>query len=166
MSYDVKELANAVAEELAVEHCSFYRDRAPNKAVKGFFLNQLYRSWGHTAHREWSRLLLDRRSLVQVPHAPRRWARADDRYYEENIMESYFHPGVEHVTTLTRTRSVLGVRVPRCRTEGIRFCPAVKISCQYLNCASSAYHFTFPSMILISHTKANALHLLKKMVCT
>ena len=35
-------------------------------------------------------------------------------------------PGVEHVTTLTRTHSVLGVRVPRCRTEGIRFCPAVK----------------------------------------
>ena len=26
MSEDVKELANAVAEELAVEHCSFYGD--------------------------------------------------------------------------------------------------------------------------------------------
>ena len=41
MSDDVKELANAVAEELAVEHCSFYGDRA-SKAVKGFFLNQIY----------------------------------------------------------------------------------------------------------------------------
>ena len=66
------------------------------KAVKGFFLNQVYRSWGHTAHRGWARLLLDRRSLVQVPNAPRRRARADDRYYEENIMESYFHPEVDH----------------------------------------------------------------------
>ena len=56
--------------------------------VKGFFLNQVYRSWGHTAHRGWARLLLDRRSLVQVPNAPRRRARANDRYYEENIMES------------------------------------------------------------------------------
>ena len=90
-----KELANAVAEELAVEHCSFYGDKT-SKAVKGFFLNQVYRSWGHTAHRGWARLLLDRRSLVQVPNAPRRRARADDRYYEENIMESYFHPEGDH----------------------------------------------------------------------
>ena len=43
MSDGVKELANAVAEELAVEHCSFYGDKA-SKVVKGFFLNQLYRS--------------------------------------------------------------------------------------------------------------------------
>ena len=35
MSDDVKELANAVAEELAVEHCSFYGDKT-SKAVKGF----------------------------------------------------------------------------------------------------------------------------------
>ena len=95
MSDDVKELANAVAEELAVEHCSFYGDKT-SKAVKGFFLNQVYRSWGHTAHRGWARLLLDRRSLVQVPNAPRRRARADDRYYEKNIMESYFHPESDH----------------------------------------------------------------------
>ena len=45
MSDDVKELANAVAEELAVEHCSFYGDKT-SKAVKGFFLNQVYRSCG------------------------------------------------------------------------------------------------------------------------
>ena len=95
MSDDVKELANAVAEELAVEYCSFYGDKA-SKAVKGFFLNQVYCSWGHTAHRGWARLLLDRRSLVQVPNAPRRRARTDDRYYEENMMESYFHPEGDH----------------------------------------------------------------------
>ena len=66
------------------------------KAVKGFFLNQIYRSWGHTAHRGWARLVLDRRSLVQISNAPRRRARADDRDYEENIMESYFPPEVDH----------------------------------------------------------------------
>ena len=47
----MKEVANAVAEELAVEHCSFYGDET-STAVKGFFLNQLYRFWGHTAHRK------------------------------------------------------------------------------------------------------------------
>ena len=69
MSDDVKELANAMAEKLAVEHCSFYGEKT-SKAVKGFFLNQLYRSWGRTAHRGWARLLLDRRSLAPVPNAP------------------------------------------------------------------------------------------------
>ena len=95
ISEDVKEVANAVADELAVEHCSFYEDKT-SKAVKGFFLNQLYRSWGHTAHRGWARLLLDRRSFVQIPNAPRRRAREDDRYYEENNIENYFHPEAIH----------------------------------------------------------------------
>ena len=31
-----------------------------------------------------------------VPNAPRRRAHADNRYYEENIMESYFHPEGDH----------------------------------------------------------------------
>ena len=95
ISDNVEELANAVAEELAVEHCSFYGDKA-SKAIKGFFLNQLYCSWGHTAHHGWARLLLDRRSLVQILYAPRRRARADDRCHEESTMESYFHPEVNH----------------------------------------------------------------------
>ena len=95
MSEDVKELANAAAKELAVDHSGFYGDKT-SKAVKGFFLNQVYRSWGHTAHRGWARLLLGRRSSVQVPNDPRRRARADDRYYEENSMESHFHPEVNH----------------------------------------------------------------------
>ena len=95
ISNNVKKVVNAVAGELAVELFSSYGDMT-SKAVKGFFLNQLYRSWGLTAHRGWARFLLDRRSLVQVPNAPRRRARANDRYYEENNMESYFHPEVNH----------------------------------------------------------------------
>ena len=68
-SCDVKEMANAVAEELAVEHYSFYGDKT-SKAVKGSFLNQLYRSWGLATHRGWARFLLDRRSSCWflMPH--------------------------------------------------------------------------------------------------
>ena len=95
MSEDVKELTSAVAEELPVEHWSSYGDKT-SKAVRCFFLNQVYRSWGHTAHRGWARLLLDRRSLVQVPNAPRRRVCADDRHYEKNNTESYFQPEVDH----------------------------------------------------------------------
>ena len=76
MSSDVHVIAKAVAEELALEHCRIYVDKTL-KVVKGFFLNQLYRSWGLTAHRGWARLLLDRRCLVLVPNAPGRRSRAD-----------------------------------------------------------------------------------------
>ena len=94
MSDDAKELSNAVAEKVAVEHRGFYGNKTA-KAVKGFIYNQLYRPWGLTAHRGWARLL-DRRSLVQVPNVPRRRARADDSHYEENVMESNLHPEVDH----------------------------------------------------------------------
>ena len=84
MSDDIKELANAVAGELAVEHCSFYGDKT-SKASKGFFLKQLYSSWGLTAHRGWAQFLLDRRTLIRLALA-----------YKESIMGSYFHLEVDH----------------------------------------------------------------------
>ena len=88
-------IAKAVAEELALENCRINGDMTL-KVVKGFFLNQLYRSWGLTAHRGWARLLLDRWCLVQVPKAPCCRSRADEGHYEENEMESYFHPEAGH----------------------------------------------------------------------
>ena len=90
-------IAKAVAEELALENCRINGDMSL-KVVKVFFLNQLYRSWGLTAHRGWARLLLDRRCLVQVQNAPGRRSRADEDHYEENEMESYFHPEAGHHT--------------------------------------------------------------------
>ena len=97
MSSDVHAIADVVAEELALEHCTFYADKT-QKMVKGFFLNQIYRSWGLTAHRGWARLLLDRRCLVQIPNAPHHHTRMGDDYYEENEMESYFNPEASHHT--------------------------------------------------------------------
>ena len=70
MSDDVYVIAEAVAEELATEHCGFYSDKKQG-VVAAFFLSQIYRSWGLTAHRGWACLMLDRRCLVEVPNAPR-----------------------------------------------------------------------------------------------
>ena len=70
MSDDVKHIADAVATELANEHCSYYSDKK-NKTVRSYFRNQLYRSWGLTAHLGWARLLLDRRCLVSTSNTPR-----------------------------------------------------------------------------------------------
>ena len=84
-------IAKVVAEELALEYFGFYGDKK-FIVVKVFFLNQLYRSRGLTAHRGWARHLLDRRCLVQVLNSPGRRSRADEGHYEESEMESYFHP--------------------------------------------------------------------------
>ena len=104
MSDDVQELASAAAEELAVENCGFYGNKM-SKAVKGFILNQIYRSWRLTAHRVLARSHLDRRCLVQVPYAPRRRVCVDHSHYEEIVMESYFYLEVDHHIGLNKNAS-------------------------------------------------------------
>ena len=94
MSDDVYTIAGTIAEELANEHCGYYKDKS-TKAVTAFFRNQLYRAWGLTAHRGWARLLLDRRCLVQIPNAPRHHterSRVRDDYDEQTAFDSYMNP--------------------------------------------------------------------------
>ena len=55
----------------------------------------LYRAWWFTAHRGWARLMLDRRSIVQAPNAPRdqsQHPRARNDYDEETAYEFYMNP--------------------------------------------------------------------------
>ena len=73
------------------------KNQVTSKAAIGFFLNQLDRTWGLTAYCGWERLLLGRRSLVQVPSALCRQARAGDSHYEEGIMECHFQPDDHHI---------------------------------------------------------------------
>ena len=94
MSDDVYVIAEAVAEELATEHCGFYSDQI-QRAVAAFFLSQIHRPWGLVAHRGWARLMLDRRCFVEVPNAPRH--RAERAYAkagcgEETALKNYFNP--------------------------------------------------------------------------
>jgi len=54
-----------------------------------------HRAWGLTAHRGWARLMLDRRSLVQAPNAPRDQSQdpcARNNYDEETAYESCMNP--------------------------------------------------------------------------
>ena len=55
---------------LTAEHLSYYGDRG-SKTVKAYCRRVIYRAWGLTTHRRWARLILDRRSFVQAPSAPR-----------------------------------------------------------------------------------------------
>ena len=88
---DVYVIAEAVAKELATEHCGFYSDKKQGE-VAAFFLSQLYRSWGLVAHSGWARLMLDRKCLVEVPNAPRHRAErahAEAEYDEETAFDNY-----------------------------------------------------------------------------
>ena len=94
MSSHVDRLADVIADALTAEHLSYCGDRG-SKTAKAYYRRVLYRAWGLTAHRGWARLMLDRRSLVQAPNAPRdqsQHPRARNDYDEEAAYESYMNP--------------------------------------------------------------------------
>ena len=63
MSGDVSCLCDIIAHELARIHVSYHNDDA--KRTKGMYWQRTQKAWGHTAHRGWARLLLDRtRDLI------------------------------------------------------------------------------------------------------
>ena len=94
MSSHVDLLADAIADALTAEHLSYYGDRG-SKTVRAYYRRVLYCAWGLTAHRGWARLMLDRRSPVQAPNAPRdqsQHPRARNDYKKETAYESYMNP--------------------------------------------------------------------------
>jgi len=63
MSEDVSRICEIIPHDLARTHVSYYNDDA--KRIKGMFRQRIQKAWGHTAHRGWARLLLDRaRDLI------------------------------------------------------------------------------------------------------
>jgi len=63
MSGDVSRICDITAHDLARTHVSYYNNDA--KRTKGMYRQRIQKAWGHTAHRGWVRLLLDRaRGLI------------------------------------------------------------------------------------------------------
>ena len=63
MSEDVSGICGIIAQDLARTHVSYYNDDA--KRTKGMYRQRIQKAWGHTAHRGWARLLLNRaRDLI------------------------------------------------------------------------------------------------------
>ena len=69
MSEDVSRIRDIIAHELARNHVSYYIDDA--KRTKGMYKQRIQKAWGHTAHRGWARLLLDRARDLII-HGPTR----------------------------------------------------------------------------------------------
>ena len=63
MPEDMSRICDIIAHDLARTHVSYYNDDA--KRIKGMYRQRIQKAWGHTAHRGWARLLLDRaRDLI------------------------------------------------------------------------------------------------------
>jgi len=63
MSEDVSRICGSTAHDLARTHVSYYNDDA--KRTKGMYRQRIQKAWGHTAHRSWACLLLNRaRDLI------------------------------------------------------------------------------------------------------
>ena len=67
MPEDVSRICVIIAHDLARTHVPYYRDDA--RRTKGVYRQHIQKAWGHTAHRGWARLLLNRaRDLIT--HGP------------------------------------------------------------------------------------------------
>ena len=63
MSGDVSHICGTTAHDLARTHASYYNDDA--KRTNSMYRQRTQKAWGHTAHRGWARLLLNRaRDLI------------------------------------------------------------------------------------------------------
>jgi len=63
MSEDVSRICDITAHDLVRTHVSYYNGDA--KRTKGMYRQRIQKAWGHTAHRSWARLLLNRtRGLI------------------------------------------------------------------------------------------------------
>ena len=68
MPSDVNALADVIASALAADHTQFFSTSTAE--AKGVYRQNIRTAWGHTAHRGWACLLLDRcRGLIV--HGPR-----------------------------------------------------------------------------------------------
>ena len=86
MPGDVSCICDIIAHELVWTHVSYYNDDA--KRTKGMYTQRIQRAWGHTAHRGWARLLLDRTRDLIIHGPAHRGARqrSDERRKQEEAM--------------------------------------------------------------------------------
>ena len=93
MSGDVTRICDIIAHELARTHVSYYNDDA--KRTKGMHRQRIQKAWGHTAHRGWARLLLDRTRDLIIHGPAHRGANGTAMPTDEGDQDDHFlfnHP--------------------------------------------------------------------------
>ena len=89
MSGDVSRICDIIAHELARIHVSYHNDDA--KRTKGMYRQRIQKAWGHTAHRGWARLLLDRTRDLIIHGTAHRGANGAAMPTDENDHDDNFH---------------------------------------------------------------------------
>ena len=91
ISEDVSRICDTTAQDLARTHVSYYNNDA--KRTKGMYMGRVQKAWGHTAHRGWARLLLNRAGHHHPRSgAPRRQQRGDADGRERSGRPLSFQP--------------------------------------------------------------------------
>ena len=93
MSGDVSRICDIIAHDLARTHVSYYNDDA--KRTKGMYRKRIQKAWGHTAHRGWARLLLDRARDLIIHGPAHRGANGAAMPTDEDDQDGHFfynHP--------------------------------------------------------------------------
>ena len=93
MSEDVSRICGIIAQDLARTHVSFYNDNT--KRTKGMYRTRIQKAWGHTAHRSWARLLLNRARDLIIHGPAHRGANGAAMPTDEDDQDGHFffnHP--------------------------------------------------------------------------
>ena len=93
MSEDVSRICDIIAHDLARTHVSYYNDDA--RRTKGMYRTRIQKAWGHTAHRGWARLLLDRARDLIIHGSAHRGANGVAMPTDEDDQDGHFfynHP--------------------------------------------------------------------------
>ena len=93
MSEDVSRICGIIAHDLARTHVSYYNDDA--KRTKGMYRQRIQKAWGHTAHRGWARLLLNRAWDLIIHDPAHRGANGAAMPTDEDDQDGHFffnHP--------------------------------------------------------------------------
>ena len=94
MSEDLSRICDIIAHDLARTHVSYYNDDA--KRTKGMYMKRIQKALGHTAHRGWARLLLDRARGLIIPGPAHLGANGAAMPTDEDDQDGHFffnHPG-------------------------------------------------------------------------
>ena len=93
MSEDVSRICDITAHDLARTHVSYYNDDA--KRTKGMYRQRIQEAWGHTAHRGWARLLLNRARDLAIHDPAHHGANGAAMPTDEDDLDGHFffnHP--------------------------------------------------------------------------
>ena len=86
-------ICGIIAHDLARTHVSYYN--GDSKRTKGMYRQRTQKAWGHTAHRGWARLLLNRARDLVIHDPAHRGANGAAMPTDEGDQDGHFllnHP--------------------------------------------------------------------------